>query len=538
MKIKGITIDLGVNTKPLTEGFQQVNKELNQTDKTLRDINKGLKLDPNSAELLEQKTKYLNKAIEETNKKLDEEKKILGELEKLDGGTGKYEQQIDALKRQIVDTTGKQKAYQSELDNVGQTTNEVANETKSLEGSLLNANLKTELITGAVHMAGEAFKALVGFVKEAITASAEYADNILTQATVTGLSTDALQEYAYMSELVDVSVDTITGSMTKLEKSMYSAQQGSKSATTAFDSLGISVTNSDGSLRDMDTVFGEALDALGQMSNETERDALAMQIFGKSAKDLNPLIEAGSESIDKFREEAYQMGYVLDETSLNSLGGMDDAFQRLDTMVTTLKNQIGLALAPVITDIANKFMEWAKSVDWEAVRAQIGAFVEGVIQFIQFLSPIISGVVQGIIFAFQSVWNIIQGLWNFFSTAWNGIVEIITGVKDALQPIIETIVGFFQNIWDKVETVIEKVKEFTSWIGGIGDAVGGFFAGVGNFLTGGGQVVASGGFASGGISMNTTINVNNNGAGITQAQVLSWADVMTNRINENLGRMV
>ena len=536
MKIKGITIDLGVNTKPVTQGFQEINKELNTTEKTLRDINKGLKLDPSNAELLEQKEKYLSKAIEETNKKLEEENKILKELEGLDGGSGKYAQQMDALKREIVDTTNKQKTYQNELDNLGKETDEAATATKSLEDSLLGANLKTQLITKGVQLAGQAFTALVGFIKDAVTASAEYADNIMTEAKVTGLSTDALQEYYYMSELVDVSVDTISGSMTKLERSMYSAQQGSKSATTAFESLGVSFTDSNGELRDADAVFGEALDALAGMTNETERDALAMQIFGKSAKELNPLIEAGSDAIAQYRQEAYDMGYVLDEETLTALGGVDDAFQRLDLATTVLKNQIGTALAPVITDIAQKFMEWAQSVDWDAVREKIGTFISAVVQFVQFVAPIISGAIQGIIFVLQSLYNFVASLWEFFSSAWNGIIEIISGVAEAIKPIIDTIIGFFQNIWDKIEQVIGKVREFTSWLGGIGESVGNFFGSMGGLFSSGGM--SSGGFASGGLVVNSTITVNNNGAAITSSQVRSWADMITERVNENLGRMV
>lgn len=539
MKIKGITIDLGVNTKPVTEGFQKINKELNTTDKTLRDINKSLKLDPGNSELLEQKQKYLNKAIEETNKKLEEEQKILAELEKADGGSGKYEQQMDALKREIVDTTNKQKAYRDELENIGNESVETANDTKTLEDSFFNASLKAEIVTKAVELAAEAFKQLVNFVKEAVTASAEYADNILTESKVLGLTTDQLQEYYYMSELVDVSVDTIGGAMTKLEKNMYSAAKGSKSMQASFSKLGITLIDANGELKDSEVVFGEALDALGGIANETERDALAMEIFGRSAKDLNPLILAGSDAINQYRQEAYEMGYVLDNETLDALGGMDDAFRRLDNATTIVKNQIGAALAPIITDITNKFMAWMQSVDWEAFREQIGTFINGVIELVQFLWPILETIISAVVGLLSKVWNVLKTIADVAKTAWNGLATAIQNAKDRMAPVISAIVGLFQSVWDKAQAVVGKVQELGNWLGSVGNSISGFFSRAGRVLGFSSGGFASGGFASGGsITLYSTINVNNNGQTITQNDVIDWADTLTTRINKNLGRLV
>ncbi len=109
---------------------------------------------------------------------------------------------------------------------------------------------------------------------------AAYADTVLTESTVTGIATDKLQEYMYAAELVDVSTETLTKSMAKQIKSMKSVHDGSKTMAAAYDALGVSVTDSNGDLRDGDTVYWELIDALGKVENETERDALAMQVAG------------------------------------------------------------------------------------------------------------------------------------------------------------------------------------------------------------------------------------------------------------------
>lgn len=557
-KIKGITIDLGVNTKPVTEGFQKINKDLRETDKTLKDIEKGLKLDPGNAELLAQKAKYLAQAIEETNKKLEEEQKILDELEKQDGGSGEYAKQIDAVKREIEETKAKQEQYKQSLEqtesateNLGQATGEAANKQEDLGKSFETASLKAQLMHDGIQLAAKALGELVKFVGDSIKASSEYADNMLTMATVTGLSTDQLQEYQYMSELVDVSLDTITGSLTKLKKNMYSADNGSKAMAENFEKLGVAITDSNGELRDADVVFDEAIAALGNISNETERDALAMQIFGKSAQDLNPLIQQGADNIQAFRDEAHAMGYVLDEDALSSLGAVDDAFQRLSLATTAVQNQIGLALAPVIADIAQKFSEWAQTVDWEALGQRISTFIDGVIQVVQFMVPIISGIISAIITVWQGLSTFATEFWDMMKKVWDGVVEAVQTAKDDLQPIIDGIVGFFQSVWDIVDRVVGKVGDFVGAISGAINKAGEFMAGgfgkVANFFGFGSGGFGSGGFGSGGFdsftrpafassgySLSTAVTINNYSTPVTGAM----ADRIADLVNDKLGRMI
>lgn len=181
-------------------------------------------------------------------------------------------------------------------------------------------------------------------------ASAASADSILTLSAQTGLSTDELQEFSYASELLDVSLDTLQGSLTKLTNNMQTAAAGSGSAYDAFTQLGVAVTNSDGSLRSANDVFKDAIDALGNVQNVTERDALAMDIFGKSAQELNPLIIQGSEALDKYAQEAHDAGYVMDKEMLAALGAVDDAQQRLLKTQEAVSNQISAEYAPYMAE--------------------------------------------------------------------------------------------------------------------------------------------------------------------------------------------
>lgn len=176
--------------------------------------------------------------------------------------------------------------------------------------------------------AGAAATATVALSKSA----ADYVGDIKKEALITGLSQQQVQLYKEAADIIDVSYETISGSMSKLVKSMAAAQttdKGPNALAEAFQSLGVAVRDSNGELRDSEDVFSEAIKALGKISNETERDALAMQIFGKSAQDLNPLILGGVDALEALSDELKQSGILLSDEAIENIDQLGDGFDML-----------------------------------------------------------------------------------------------------------------------------------------------------------------------------------------------------------------
>lgn len=224
----------------------------------------------------------------------------------------------------------------------------------------------------------KAEKAMISMTKE----SAAFADNIITLSMQTGQSTQQLQEFAYASELIDVSVDTLQGSLTKLTNNMQDTMNGTGNAKASFEALGVSVTNADGSMRSANDVFYETIDALGQVKNETERDAMAMDIFGRSAQDLNPLIIQGSKTLKAYADEAHNMGFVLDDEALSALGAVDDAYQRLQKTQEGVKNQLAVEFAPYLEefygDVTTMVKDGGKAIKDSGIVDAFGMLLETV----------------------------------------------------------------------------------------------------------------------------------------------------------------
>lgn len=303
---------------------------------------------------------------------------------------------------------------------------------------------------------GAAAVTVVGGLAGALASStmdmSKTADDLLTLSTQTSLTTDQLQEFEYASELVDVSTDTLRGSLVKLTNNMQTAATGTGSAAEAFKKLHVKVSDSSGKLKDNYEVFLKTIDALGKVKNETERDALAMDIFGRSATDLNPLIEAGSGRLKELAEQAHAVGYVVDNETLQSFGELDDAMQKLDKQGDAVKRSFAEALLPVITafvdvitaiptpvltaviaitSIATVILLVVKAVkELSGPVSMVSGLVGGVMSFMDPLYRRIMLIVAGIT-ALVAVVAVLIGKGNEINSAMSGISSATTGTMRA-----------------------------------------------------------------------------------------------------------
>lgn len=308
-----------------------------------------------------EKVRKIEEALKNAQETFKEDHKVTQDWqEKLNLANAELFRMKDALD-QNSEALGKAR---EEKEKLGQQEEEVGKQTKTFGGVIgdLAGKLGIKLPEGAE----KAIKALdgakistadlmkvtasliTGLAKTTIE-TAKAADEITTLSKVTRLSTDTIQEMNYASEFLDVSAEDMTGSMGKMIRSMGDAQKGTGDAADAFKKLHLRVTDTNGQLKNSEEMFYATIDALGQVKNETERDAIAMEIFGRSARELNPLIEAGSKSLKELGEEAHKMGYVMDEKSLASLNKLKDSMDKFKFQTDAFKNSIAMVMLPVLT---------------------------------------------------------------------------------------------------------------------------------------------------------------------------------------------
>lgn len=379
--------EIGRGMKVLDSEMRKVTSAYAQNADSVEAL--GAKNDVLERKILTQteKIEYLKAALQQSTEKYGEaDKRTMQWQTSLNNAEAKLNNlnnQLDENKQKIADS-GK------EMGNLGDVVNgltsklgiQLPDSMKSSMNAMGSLDAQSLALAGGFAAVAAAIvkaeKAMISMTKE----SAAFADNIITLSMQTGQSTQQLQEFAYASELIDVSVDTLQGSLTKLTNNMQDTMNGTGNAKASFEALGVSVTNADGSMRSANDVFYETIDALGQVKNETERDAMSMDIFGRSAQDLNPLIIQGSKTLKAYADEAHNMGYVLDDEALSALGAVDDAYQRLQKTQEGVKNQLAVEFAPYLEefygDVTTMVKDGGKAIKDSGIVDAFGMLLETV----------------------------------------------------------------------------------------------------------------------------------------------------------------
>lgn len=490
--IKGITLEIGGDTTSLQKALKDVDKSIRDTQAGLRDVDKLLKVDPSSVELLRQKQTLLNTAIDDTKKRLDTLKQAQDQMDA--NGVDKSSESYMGLQREIIATEQKLGSLQKEAKGLNPVLNAMAAGADKVSKKMKAAS---DAIAPFSKAAAGVGGALLGLGYKSITA----ADDLNTLAKQTGLSTDDLQKFAFASDRIDVSMDTMTGAFTKLKKNMSST---SKDTVAAFTRLGVSARDTfDGSMRPAKAVFDEVVAALGNVANETERDQLAMQIFGRSADELAGIIDDGGAALAEYGNQAEDMGLILSGDTLNSLNETNDKIDEMKAVFGASLGELGATVAEVLAPAVEKvsgfikdIAEGLRSLSPEqvqliltiagvvaalapvlAVGSKVFAGISKVLTLITTVSGFISGtlipavaaisapvlaviaVVTAIGVALVALYKKNEDFRNKVNEIWEQIKVTISMVIEMIQAIISKFVEVAQAIWAKYgDTITAAAK--------------------------------------------------------------------------------
>ena len=491
--IKGITVEIGGNTTGLNKALAGTNKEIINTQKELKQVERLLKLDPTNTELLAQKQALLSKQVSETSNKLDVLKEAEKQVQEQFKNGEVTKAQYDELKREIIATEQslndlEKAAAQSNValaeisvvaGKVAESTDNLANKTRGLSVAATGA------LAGLAGMATSAFQG---------------ADDLNTLAKQPGFSTEQLQKWQYAADTVDVSVDDIISSAKKMKKNMDST---SADVTEAWETLGISVRDSNGELRDSKEVFEETLVALSKVENETERDILAMTLFGKSADNLAGIVDDGGAALKALGEEAENAGLILSQDALDSANEFNDAVDKIKATAAGSFAEIGTEivemLLPYMDDLSETIMEalaWFRSLDEEQLK-MLGTILL-VVAAISPLLTAISKVSAGIQFLTGTVLPALSSGISFIASnpivllvaAIVGLVTLMATSGDEILAILNNVDSFLQNVfavdWTNIFGPVlgNILNSFFANLKNTWDSIKQIFTGVINFICG------------------------------------------------------
>lgn len=446
----------GEKEQKYRENIERLSASMDVLDAEMRKVSAKYADNAESAELSAAKTDLLTQKISLQYDKIDNLKAGLEEAAENYGSnaveTLRWEKELNNAEAELYKLNGQLKNNTEQIEDTNTATEDAGQSMGNLgdvvngltsklgiqlpDGMKSSMNAMGSLDAQSLALAGgfaavaaaivKAEKAMISMTKE----SAAFADNIITLSMQTGQSTEQLQEFAYASELIDVSVDTLQGSLTKLTNNMQDTMNGTGNAKASFEALGVSVTNADGSMRSANDAFYETIDALGQVKNETERDAMAMDIFGRSAQDLNPLIIQGSKTLKEYADEAHNVGYVLDDEALSALGAVDDAYQRLQKTQEGVKNQLSAEFAPYLEefygDVTTMVKDGGKALKDSGIVDAFGMLLETVGDILNPMSDLSNNRVPALTKALQPLAKV-MALMADAAELLKGVINFSTG---------------------------------------------------------------------------------------------------------------
>lgn len=150
----------------------------------------------------------------------------------------------------------------------------------------------------------------------------EYADQMGDIAAKYGTTSEAISEIGYIATQTGSDVNTLTNAMSMLY--MRAKQDGE-----AFQSLGVSVKDSNGQFKSMDELFWETVYAMNNLESDGEKSAYMLDLFGRSAANIGEILRKDTAEIDAMRNEAHDLGIVVSQETADFAGAWQDRMDRI-----------------------------------------------------------------------------------------------------------------------------------------------------------------------------------------------------------------
>lgn len=177
---------------------------------------------------------------------------------------------------------------------------------------------------------------------------------VLRSSQKLGVGVQALQELRYAARQYGVEQDALDTGLTRMARGIGDAAQNQGTLGAAFQRLQIPLRGTDHHLRRVDELLPEVADRLNELADQGRRTAVTMQIFGRGGAALTPMLRHGGEMIALMRDEARRLGLVMSEEDVAGAEAFIRAQGRVEGALTGLRNVAAGALAPALTDLANK----------------------------------------------------------------------------------------------------------------------------------------------------------------------------------------
>jgi len=365
-------------------------------------------------------------------------------------------------------------------------TNKEAKDAKTTLGGTITQMASTGLKVGSI-VTGAA-TAVTGVFTALESGLASTADTFDKSSLRTGIQVEELQRLNYAATQSGVSLESVEKSAKTLNKEIAAATNGNKEATNSFNQLGVSLTNTDGSAKSTTEIYDQVLTKLADLGDTTEATTIGTQLFGKAYTDMKPLLAEGSAGINELKNNADELGIVLDQNTVSNGVKFGDTMKDVELELNGFKNTLMSSLLPALQSLLDKVKADAPQIQDTIKKAQptIELVLNICITLLKFLFEHINVILPIVVTLWGGIkaLKIMDGIMKaqktcekfFTALSLNPTVLIIAAiiaavvllimnwdkVKVAAKVVCDFVVNVFTNVKDKLKTVLDNITSFFS----------------------------------------------------------------------------
>ena len=337
----------------------------------------------------------------------------------------------------------------ADLDGIGK---EAGKADKNIEQLNKNVSFLAKIAIGrlvldGVRALGSAFTSAQNQIAGLVTSANSSVDQLNDFSQRTGIGVEALQGYSLAAKLAGVDTEQFGTAIQKLAVNIGKATPGD-----ALDKSLRTINLSVGELRALapEQQFAAIGNAISTLPTVADRAAASVEIFGKQGAALAPLFREGAASIEELQARAEKLGLIVDETQVNNVASMNDAFDLVAATVQGITGQVLGNLAPAVTDVTEQFLKFIE--EFAGAEGQGGTGIA---------NAITDTLLRGAEY-FASIFDEYVEYFGGFTGALNTASEafgLIAGTLDVLSGTFKGLFNLFEISGNMIAFALGKVLE-------------------------------------------------------------------------------
>ncbi len=256
------------------------------------------------------------------------------------------------------------KRFKAQVDTIDKRLGRFESSAKKKAGGVAGAFKKLRSVIKGVGpaIAGVAAAVGAGFLIAGVKNALAFGDSIAQVSKKIGFGAEALQELRFAAEQNGIAQNTLDLALQRFSRRVAEAAVGTGEAKKALEEMNIELKDAEGNFVGNEKVLSQVADAFAKTSSSSDRLRLAFKLFDSEGAGLVNLLSQGAAGLQLFRDQARNLGLVLDADVIANAERMNSEFSIATQVISTTLTQAFLDFAPVVTQLATDFSELVREI--------------------------------------------------------------------------------------------------------------------------------------------------------------------------------